>query len=82
MLGLSVGLPSFFIFSRQRHFIAMPPSMQASEDPIEDVPIGVQSAGAFHRSAIMRTQRASSSAVCGYSSLSIMFLSIDRFISL
>ena len=33
--------------------------------------------GAFHRSASMCTQRRSISAVCGYSSLSIMFLSID-----
>ena len=34
--------------------------------------------GAFHRSASMCTQRASSSAVCGYSSLSIMFLSMRQ----
>ena len=37
--------------------------------------------GEFHRSARMCTQRASSSAVCGYSSLSIMFLSSVRSIS-
>ena len=38
MFGLSVGLPLAFIFARQRHFIAMPPSMQASLEPIADVP--------------------------------------------
>ena len=36
--------------------------------------------GAFHRSAIMCTHRRSISAVCGYSSLSIMFLSTDSSI--
>ena len=37
--------------------------------------------GACHRSASMATQRRSSSAVCGYSSLSIMFLSKHSAIS-
>ena len=49
--------------------------MQPSELPVVDVPIASAASGAFHRSASMRTQRASISAVCGYSSLSIMFLS-------
>ena len=55
----------------------MPPSMHASldpdvEQPVADVP-GPD--GACQRLARMLTQRRSSSAVCGYSSLSIMFLS-------
>ena len=49
--------------------------MQASLEPIVDVPMVLPGAGAFHNSASMWTQRISSSAVCGYSSLSIMFLS-------
>src|SRR3954454_9208657 len=49
--------------------------MQPSELPVVDVPIASSTSGAFQRSASMRTQRASRSAVCGYSSLSTMFLS-------
>ena len=64
--------------ARQRHFIAMPPSMQASLEPIVEVPSVFAASGEFQRSASMCTQRDSSSAVCGYSSLSIMFLSIAR----
>ena len=51
--------------------------MHASDDPIADVPIVACGSGAFHRSARMCTQRSSIAAVCGYSSLSIMFLSND-----
>ena len=53
-----------------------PPSMHASDEPIAEAPTVLAASGAFHRSAIMCTQRRSISAVCGYSSLSIMFLSI------
>ncbi len=75
MLGLSVGLPAAFCRSRQRHFSAMPPSMAASLEPVVDVPVAVSSSGEFQRRLSMFTQRISISAVRGYSSLSIMFLS-------
>lgn len=40
-----------------------------------EVPMAAAGSGAFHRSASIRQHRVSISAVCGYSSLSIMFLS-------
>ncbi len=49
--------------------------MTASLEPMVDVPIAVSCSGEFHRLAMMLTHRASIAAVCGYSSLSIMFLS-------
>ena len=49
--------------------------MQASLDPSVEHPCGCAPSGARHTSASMFTQRDSSSAVTGYSSLSIMFLS-------
>ncbi len=51
--------------------------MAASLEPVVEQPMARPPAasGAFHRSARMFTHRASISAVCGYSSLSIMFLS-------
>ncbi len=79
--GLSVGLPSAWRLARQRHLAAMPASMQASDEPMAEAPTVLAASGAFHRSAIMCTQRRSISAVCGYSSRSIMFLLIDRAIS-
>src|SRR6185437_15272506 len=81
MFGLSAGLPSALRLARHRHLAAMPASMQASEEPIADAPTVLAEWGACHRSASMCTQRASISAVCGYSSLSIMFLSTDSAIS-
>ncbi len=48
--------------------------MHASLDPVVEHPVAPPSSVACHRSARMLTQRRSSSAVCGYSSLSIMFL--------
>ena len=48
--------------------------MQASLDPVVEHPVAAPRSGACHRSARMFTHRDSSSAVCGYSSLSIMFL--------
>ena len=80
MLGRSVDLPSARRLARHRHFAAMPPSMQASDEPIAEAPTVLAASGAFQRSAIMCTQRRSISAVCGYSSLSIMFLSMARSI--
>ena len=76
MLGLSVGLPAFDWRSRQRHFSAIPASIAASLEPVVEVPGGlVASSGEFQSRLNMLTQRCSSSAVRGYSSLSIMFLS-------
>ena len=46
------------------------------EQPVAELP-----AGAFHKLDRMFTQRRSSSAVCGYSSLSIMFLAEHSAIS-
>jgi hypothetical protein len=48
--------------------------MQASLDPVVEHPVAEVPEGEFHSSDKMFTQRRSSSAVCGYSSLSIMFL--------
>ena len=55
--------------------------MHASLDPVVEVPVAVSTDGACHRSARMLTQRDSISAVCGYSSLSIMFLGRHSVIS-
>ena len=55
--------------------------MTASLDPIVDAPTASPSSGALNRWATMFTQRRSISAVCGYSSLSIMFLSNASAIS-
>ncbi len=49
--------------------------MHASLEPVVEQPIAVSGSAACHRPASIRTHRASSSAVRGYSSLSIMFLS-------
>ena len=80
MFGLSVGLPSARRFARQRHLAAIPASMQASEEPTAEAPTVLAASGACQRSAIMCTQRYSISAVCGYSSWSIMFLLTDSAI--
>ena len=81
MLGLSVGFPAACRLARQRHLAAIPPSMQASEDPMAEQPTGSSVVGAFHRSARIETQRRSISAVWGYSSLSMRFLSMQRSIN-
>ena len=81
MFGRSTGLPSARRLARHRHLAAIPASMQASEDPMAEVPTAFLASGAFHKSATMCTQRASISAVCGYSSLSIMFLLTNSVIS-
>ena len=75
MFGASVGLPSLRCRSRHRHFRAIPPSIAASLDPVVDVPVASSSAGELQSRLNMFTHRCSSSAVRGYSSLSIMFLS-------
>ncbi len=81
MFGRSVGWPAARIRSRQRHFSARPPSITASLEPVVEQPVAPSHSGAFHSEAMMFTQRASISAVCGYSSLSIMFLSAVSAIS-
>ena len=73
--GLVSGAPAARRRSRHRQSSAIPPSMQASLDPVVEQPVGAACAGACHRWARVLTHRASISAVCGYSSLSIMFLS-------
>ena len=80
MFGLSAGLPAARRLARQRHLAAIPASMQASDEPMAEAPTVLAASGAFHRSASMCTQRVSISAVCGYSSLSIMFLLTDSAI--
>jgi hypothetical protein len=75
------GLAGRLALGRQRHLAAMPPSMQASDDPMAEQPTAPALSGAFQRSASIWTQRRSSSAVWGYSSLSIRFLSMQRSIS-
>ena len=49
--------------------------MQASDEPIVEVPIAPCGSGACHSLARIFQQRSSIAAVAGYSSLSIMFLS-------
>jgi len=50
--------------------------MHASLEPVVEQPVAsAPPSSAPHSAASMFTQRRSSSAVCGYSSLSIMFLS-------
>ena len=80
MFGLSVLLPAARRLARHRHLAASPASMHASEEPMAEAPVVLAESGAFHRSAIMCTHRRSISAVCGYSSLSIMFLLTDSAI--
>ena len=74
MFGFSVERPAASCLARHRHFIASPPSMTASLEPIVETPTA-SPGGALNMLATMFTQRRSISAVCGYSSLSIMFLS-------
>ncbi len=79
--GLSAGLPSTARRFCQRRLSARPPSIAASLDPVVEQPVACVASGAFHSRLSMLTQRVSSSAVCGYSSLSIMFLSKHSAIS-
>ncbi len=56
--------------------------MQASLDPVVEQPEASSAPEAFQRSARMLTQRCSSSAVCGYSSLSMRFLEAHSAMSM
>ena len=80
-LGRPADLPAASMRSRHRHFSAIPDSIAASLEPVVEQPVASSWSGEFHRSDRMRTHRASISAVCGYSSLSIMFLSAVSAIS-
>src|SRR5215212_3196184 len=75
MLGLSALSPAARLLCCQRRLRASPPSMAASLEPVVEHPVAESVWGEFQRRLSMLTQRISSSAVCGYSSLSIMFLS-------
>ena len=55
--------------------------MHASLDPVVEQPVGCSLSTTCHRWAMMAQHRFSSSAVCGYSSLSIMFLDAHSAIS-
>ena len=78
---MSVGLCAFCIRSRQRHLSAIPPSIAASLEPVVEQPTAVRWSGHSHRRPSMFTQCSSIAAVCGYSSLSTMFLSAVTAIS-
>src|SRR5260370_18713619 len=75
MLGLSAGLPAARRACCQRRLSASPPSIQASDEPIVDVPIAPCGSGACQSLASIFQHLVSIAAVAGYSSLSIMFLS-------
>jgi phospholipid/cholesterol/gamma-HCH transport system permease protein len=49
-------LPAAFRLASQRRFIAIPPSMAASLDPVVEQPMGLDVAGEFHSSPSMFTQ--------------------------
>ena len=49
--------------------------MAASLEPVVEQPVALSGSGELNRRLSMLTQRISIAAVCGYSSLSIMFLS-------
>ena len=56
--------------------------MAASLEPVVEQPVALSGSGELKRRLSMLTQRISMAAVCGYSSLSIMFLSNVSAISL
>ena len=64
-----MALPAASRRSRHFHFSDSAPSMIASDEPCVRAP--VVSPGAWKRSASMRMQRCSISAVCGYSAWSM-----------
>ena len=79
--GLSTGFPSARRRCIHRRFNASPPSIAASLEPVVEHPVASSASGACQSRLSIFTQRASISAVCGYSSLSIMFLSKHSVIS-
>lgn len=81
-LGREVSLALARRASTHRRLSASPASMHASDEPTVEVPIASAGRGACQSSARIVAQRCSISAVCGYSSLSTMFLSKDCVYSL
>ena len=81
MFGRSAGWPAASRRCCQRRLSASPPSIAASLDPVVEQPVAASASGACQSRLSMCTQRDSISAVCGYSSLSIMFLSRHSAIS-
>ena len=81
-LGLSIGLPSALRRCCHLRLSARPPSIAASLEPVVEQPVALSGSGELKRRLSMLTQRISMAAVCGYSSLSIMFLSNVSAISL
>ena len=81
MFGLVASWPAAFRRFCQRRFRASPPSIAASLEPVVEQPVDCATSGACQSRLRMLTQRISNSAVCGYSSLSIMFLSRQSAIS-
>jgi len=79
--GRSADFPSASRRFCQRRLSASPPSIAASLDPVVEHPVASLASGACQSLLSMFTQRASIAAVCGYSSLSIMFLSKHSVIS-
>ena len=75
MLGASTDFPSARRRARHRHLSAIPASIAASLEPVVEQPVASSWSGEFQSRLMMFTQRISMSAVRGYSSLSIMFLS-------
>src|SRR5919107_830309 len=75
MFGRWALSPAACLLCCQRRLRASPPSMAASLEPVVEHPVASSTLGEFQRRLSMLTQRISSSAVWGYSSLSIMFLS-------
>jgi hypothetical protein len=75
------GLPASRRRFCQRRLSARAPSIAASLEPVVEHPVACAASGACHRRLRISTQRTSSAAVCGYSSLSIMFLSRHSAIS-
>ncbi len=79
--GLLESFPAASRCCRQRHLSASPANITASDDPTVETPVaeagsvGGDRSSAWKSAATMLTQRVSISAVAGYSSLSIMFLS-------
>src|ERR1700733_14897296 len=74
-LGLLAGFAAARPAACHLRLNAKPASMQASDEPIVEVPTAAPGSGAFHSRARIFQQRSSIAAVAGYSSLSIMFLS-------
>ena len=81
MFGLPVSRPAARLACCHRRFRASPPSIAASDEPVVEQPTARCGSSACHSDESITTDLVSSSAVWGYSSLSIMFLSKHSAIS-